>query len=115
MKLTINQETNDVIYLGEDKVFNFYLYDEETFEFIDLSVYDEIKFSLRNANATIQEFTADITNAATGKVFITVTAAESALLGIERNTMKVDLNDTVGGTSNIELFSNYIDVIDPNA
>ena len=105
MKVTINQKTNDSIYKGEDKDFTLYFYDSTSFEPVDLSAYDEIIVCFRNTDNTVLDITTTLTSLTGGKIDFSITSSQSALLATQKNSLQVEFNDTVGSTSNIEVFS----------
>jgi hypothetical protein len=114
MRATLNQTTNEKIYRGEDKTIVLYLYDEETFEPINLSAYDEYLLCLPNDDLTTLSLTGALTGTAVeGKITFTVTAVESALLAVQTNNLVIRLNNTVGPVVDIEEFpANQINVVD---
>lgn len=113
MKATLNQQTNETIYRGEDKTIVVYLYDEDTFEPIDLTSYDQFLLCLPNDDATTLSKTGASATPTLGKISFSITAAESTLLAAQDNSLVLRLNITGGPTINIEEFSaNVISVVD---
>lgn len=117
MRITLNQKTSEKIYRGEDKTIVVYLYDEDTFEPIDLSSYDEFLLCLPNQDGElvpVLEVVGALTGTAVeGKITFEITSAESAILSEQNNPVTLRLNNTITPSVDIEEFvNNNIEVTD---
>lgn len=114
MKATINQETNETVYIGEDKTLVIYLYDEVTFEPIDISSYTDYSLCLINDDdSVLTKAGAVVGTGNTGKFSVALTSAETTLLKASTQILSIKLEDSGGPTVDIEEFSNNITVVTP--
>lgn len=109
MKAKINKKEEVVIYKGEDRTLDFYIYDENTIEPINLTG-KTVTLCLKNMDNTNATFAGTV-SATTGFVSFVLGNAETVDLKTGRQNPQLEIVDT--GLIDIEIFSNFIEVKQP--